>query len=100
VIWEIAMGDEIKIDVELGGTVIQGQPFKWQNHGPQSVLASGLENVCDSGSYNVPAKANGKAGEKGALVLSSATLGPHTYNTGPGGNTPTLKVDSSMPKSR
>lgn len=94
------MGDEIKIDVELGGTVLQGQPFKWQNHGPNKVLASGLEDVCDSGSYNVPGKANGKNGEKDAMVLSTATLGDHPYNTGPGAGTPVLKVDSSMPKGK
>jgi len=36
------MGNEIKIDVELGGTVTQGQPFKWKNTGPNKVKASGL----------------------------------------------------------
>jgi len=91
------MGDEPKIDVELGGTVYQGQPFKWQNHGAGNITASGLLAVCGVDSYDVPAKANGKAGEKGAVVLGTATLGPHTYSTGAGENTPTLKVDSTMP---
>jgi hypothetical protein len=94
------MGDEPKIDVELGGTVYQGQPFKWQNHGAGNIKASGLLAVCGVDSYDVPAKANGKAGEKGAVVLSTATLGDHTYSTGPGGTTPKLTVNSSAPKSR
>jgi hypothetical protein len=92
------MGNEIKIDVELGGAVIQGQPFKWKNTGPNKVKASGLRSVCGVDSYEVPAQGNGKAGEKDATVLSTATLGDHTYATGPGAGTPTLKVNSSMPK--
>jgi hypothetical protein len=91
------MGDEIKIDVELGGDVIQGQPFKWKNKGPNNVTASGLLAVCGVESYDVPGKANGKDGEKGATVLTTATLGDHPYQTGPGGTTPTLKVQGSMP---
>ena len=91
------MGDEIKIDVEKGGDVIQGEPFKWQNKGPNKVKASGLLAVCGVDSYEVPAEGNGKAGEKDATVLSTATLGPHTYSTGPGAGTPILKVNSTMP---
>jgi hypothetical protein len=91
------MGDEPKIDVELGGIVYLGKPFKWKNKGPNKVKASGLLAVCGVDSYDVPAPANGKEGEKDATVLSTATLGDHTYSTGPGGTTPTLKVDSSMP---
>jgi hypothetical protein len=91
------MGNEIKIDVELGGTVAQGQPFKWKNKGPNKVNASGLAGVCPDASYEVPAHGNGKDGEKDASVLSTATVGDHTYQTGPTGNTPTLKVNSSMP---
>ena len=94
------MGDELKIDVEVGGTVYQGQPFKWKNKGPNKIKASGLTGVCPDDSYEVPAPANGKGGEKDASVLSTATLGPHTYSAGPGGTTPTLKVDSSMPRKR
>lgn len=89
---------EIKIDVESGGSVIQGQPFKWKNTGPNKVKASGLSGVCPNDAYDVPGSANGKDGEKDASVLSTATLGDHTYNTGPAGNTPVLKVNSSMPK--
>jgi hypothetical protein len=92
------MADDPKIDVEKGGTVYQGKPFTFLNHGPNKVLASGLLSVCGVDSYTVPEKANDKAGEKGATVLGTATLGPHTYQTGPGENTPTLQVDSSMPK--
>jgi hypothetical protein len=92
------MGNEIKIDVELGGSVIQGQPFKWKNTGPNKVKASGLTGVCPHDSYEVPAQGNGSAGEKDASVLSTATVGDHTYQTGPGENTPTLRVNSSMPK--
>jgi hypothetical protein len=91
------MGDEPKIDVELGGIVYLGKPFKWKNKGSSSVQASGLLSVCGVSSYDVPGAENGKDGEKGATVLSTATLGDHTYSTGPGGTTPTLKVDSSMP---
>jgi hypothetical protein len=91
------MGDEIKVDVELGGTVIQGQPFKWKNTGPNKVKASGLSGVCSSDSYDVPGAANGKAGEKDAAVLPTATLGGHTYTTGPGAGNPVLTVNSSMP---
>ena len=91
------MGNEIKIDVELGGDVIQGQPFKWKNSGPNKVKASGLLAVCGVDSYDVPAKANGKDGEKDATVLATAALGPHEYTTGPGGTNPALKVGSSMP---
>jgi hypothetical protein len=94
------MGDEIKINVEDGGTVVQGQPFKWQNTGPNKVKASGLLAVCGVDSYDVPAQGNGKAGEKDATVLSTATPGDHTYQTGPGGTNPTLKVDSSIPGKR
>lgn len=94
------MGDEIKIDVEVGGPVVQGQPFKWQNHGAGKIKASGLLAVCGVDSYDVPAKANGKAGEKDAIVLSTATLGDHPYTTGPGGTNPVLKVDSSVPGKR
>ena len=92
------MGDEIKIDVQLGGTVIQGQPFKWQNHGAGKIKASGLLNVCDKDSYEVNPEANGKAGEKDAAVLSTATPGPHEYTIGPGGTNPVLHVDSSVPR--
>ena len=60
------MGHEIKIDVELGGTVTQGQPFKWKNKGPNKVNASGLAGVCPDASYEVPAHGNGKGGEKDA----------------------------------
>jgi hypothetical protein len=91
------MGDEPKIDVEVGGTVYQGQPFKWKNTKPNKVKASGLLPVCGVDSYEVPAQANGKAGEKDATVLDTATLGNHPYTTGPGGTNPVLKVDSSMP---
>jgi hypothetical protein len=91
------MGDEIKIDVELGGDVIQGQPFKWKNKGPNKVNASGLTGVCPDNSYEVPAHGNGKDGEKNASVLSTATLGDHPYSAGPGENTPILKVNSSTP---
>jgi hypothetical protein len=94
------MVDEIKIDVELGGDVIQGQPFKWKNKGPNKVNASGLTGVCPDNSYEVPAHGNGKDGEKDASVLSTATLGYHPYSAGPGENTPTLKVNSSMPKGK
>ena len=94
------MGDEPKIDVEVGGTVIQGQPFKWKNTGPNKVKASGLLAVCGVDSYDVPAQGGGKAGEKDAVVLATATLGPHTYSTGPGGTTPKLQVNSSMPGKR
>jgi hypothetical protein len=94
------MGDVIKIDIEKGGTVVQGQPFKWQNHGSNEMEVSGLDNVCETGSYKVPGEGGGKCGEKDAQVLSTATLGPHSYSTGPGGTTPKLKVDSSMPRSR
>jgi hypothetical protein len=93
------MGDVIKIDIEKGGTVVQGQPFRWQNHGPDQIEASGLDNVCKTGSYKVPGEGGGKCGEKDAEVLSTATLGDHTYSTGPGGNTPKLTVNSSSPKS-
>jgi hypothetical protein len=92
------MGDEIKIDVEVGGPVIQGQPFKWQNHGAGKIKASGLLPVCGVDSYEVPAQGNGKAGEKDAMVLSTATLGDHGYSTGPGGTNPVLKVGTAMPK--
>jgi hypothetical protein len=91
------MGDEIKIDVELGGDVIQGQPFKWKNKGPNKVKASGLLAVCGVDSYDVPAAANGKDGEKDASVLATATLGPHEYTTGPGGTNPSLKVGTAVP---
>jgi|UPI00037AD1B2 hypothetical protein len=91
------MGHEIKIDVELGGTVTQGEPFKWKNTGPNKVKASGLTGVCPDDSYEVPAQGNGKAGEKDASVLATASIGDHTYQTGPTGNTPTLKVQGSMP---
>lgn len=91
------MGDEIKIDVEVGGDVIQGQPFKWKNKGPNKVKASGLTAVCPVDSYDVPASANGKDGEKDASVLSTATLGDHEYTTGPGGTNPVLKVGTAMP---
>jgi hypothetical protein len=94
------MGDEIKINVEDGGTVTQGQPFKWQNTGPNKVNASGLLAVCGVDSYDVPAQGNGKAGEKDATVLSTATIGDHTYTTGPGATTPTLKVQGSMPRGK
>jgi hypothetical protein len=94
------MGDEIKIDVEKGGTVIQGQPFKWQNHGAGKIKASGLLNVCGKDSYDVDPESNGKAGEKDATVLSTATLGDHTYSTGPGAGTPILKVNSTMPSGK
>jgi hypothetical protein len=90
------MGNEIKIDVELGGDVIQGQPFKWKNKGPNKVKASGLTGVCPDDSYEVPAPGNGKDGEKDASVLATATLGNHTYQTGPGETNPSLKVNSSM----
>jgi hypothetical protein len=90
------MGEEIKIDVELGGDVIQGQPFKWKNKGPNSVTASGLLAVCGVESYDVPKKENGKDGEKGATVLTTATLGAHEYSTGPGGTNPSLKVGTAM----
>lgn len=92
--------DEIKIDVEAGGPVVQGQPFKWQNHGAGKIKASGLLAVCGVDSYDVPAKANGKAGEKDATVLSTATLGDHPYTTGPGGTNPVLKVQGSVPGKR
>ena len=94
------MGNEIKIDVELGGDVIQGQPFKWKNKGPNKVNASGLTGVCPDNSYEVPAHGNGKDGEKDASVLSTATLGDHPYSAGPGENTPILKVNSSMPSGK
>ncbi|HEY3988462.1 MAG TPA: hypothetical protein VGM02_04130 [Acidobacteriaceae bacterium] len=92
------MVDEIKVDVEKGGPVVQGQPFKWQNHGAGKIKASGLANVCDKDSYDVDPGSNGKPGEKDAAVQISATLGPHPYNTGPGGTNPVLNVNSSMPK--
>jgi hypothetical protein len=92
------MADEIKVDVEKGGPVVQGQPFKWQNHGAGKIKASGLLNVCDKDSYDVDPGSNGKAGEKDAKVLSTATLGDHSYDTGPGGSTPKLTVNSSMPR--
>jgi hypothetical protein len=93
------MGDDvIKIDIEKGGTVVQGQPFRWQNHGPSQIEASGLDNVCETGSYKVPGEGGGKCGEKDAKVLSTATLGDHTYSTGPGGTTPVLKVNNTMPR--
>jgi hypothetical protein len=91
------MGNEIKIDVELGGDVIQGQPFKWKNKGSNKVKASGLTEVCPNDSYDVPAAANGKDGEKDASVLATATLGPHEYTTGPGGTNPSLKVGTAVP---
>jgi hypothetical protein len=91
------MGDEPKIDVQVGGPVIQGQPFKWKNTGPNKVKASGLLAVCGVDSYEVPAQASGKAGEKDAMVLTTATLGDHPYTAGPGAGTPVLKVNSSMP---
>lgn len=94
------MGNEIKIDVELGGDVIQGQPFKWKNKGPNKVKASGLLPVCGVDSYDVPAASSGKDGEKDATVLATATLGSHEYTTGPGGTNPSLKVNSSMPGKR
>jgi hypothetical protein len=94
------MGNEIKIDVELGGTVTQGQPFKWKNTGPNKVKASGLAGVCDADSYDVPGQSNGKDGKKDASVLSTATLGDHPYSAGPGENTPILKVNSSMPSGK
>jgi hypothetical protein len=94
------MGNEIKIDVAVGGDVIQGQPFKWKNTGPNKVKASGLTGVCPDDSYEVPAQGNGKAGEKDASVLATATLGPHEYTTGPGGTNPSLKVGSSIPGKR
>jgi hypothetical protein len=87
------MTKEIKIDVELGGEVTQGQPFKWKNNGPNKVKASGLLVVCGVDSYDVPA-----AGEKDATVLATATLGPHEYTTGPGGTNPKLTVNTSMPR--
>jgi hypothetical protein len=91
------MGNEIKIDVESGGTVIQGQPFKWKNKGPNKVKASGLTGVCPDDSYEVPAQGNGKDGEKDASVLATASLGDHSYQAGPTATTPTLRVNSSMP---
>jgi hypothetical protein len=94
------MGDEPKIDVQVGGTVNQGQAFKWKNTGPNKVKASGLLAVCGVDSYEVPAEGNGKAGEKDATVLSTATLGDHPYTTGPGGTNPVLKVQGSMPGKR
>jgi hypothetical protein len=90
------MEHEIKIDVELGGTVAQGQPFKWKNKGPNKVKATGLSGVCPDNSYEVPAHGNGKDGEKDASVLATATIGDHTYQAGPIENTPTLKVQGSM----
>jgi hypothetical protein len=96
----MAMVDEIKIDVEVGGPVIQGQPFKWQNHGAGKIKASGLLNVCDKDSYDVDPASGGKAGEKGAAVLSTAALGPHEYQTGAGGTNPKLTVNTSMPGSK
>lgn len=92
------MGNEIKIDVELGGNVIQGQPFKWKNKGPNKVKASGLTGVCPQDSYEVPGAANGKDGEKDASVLSTATLEPHEYTVGSGQTNPSLTVNSSMPR--
>ena len=92
------MGNEIKIDVQLGGDVVQGQPFKWKNTGPNKVKASGLAGVCPDNAYEVPAQGNGKAGEKDASVLATATLGAHEYTTGTGGTNPSLKVNSSVPR--
>jgi hypothetical protein len=94
------MVDEPKIDVEVGGTVYVGQPFKWKNTGPNKIKASGLLPVCGVDSYEVPAQGNGKAGEKDATVLSTATVGDHEYTTGPGGTNPVLKVQGSMPGKR
>jgi hypothetical protein len=91
---------EIKIDVELGGEVTQGQPFKWKNKGPNKVNASGLTGVCPDNSYEVPAHGNGKDGEKDASVLATATVGSHEYTTGSGQTNPSLKVNSSMPYDR
>jgi hypothetical protein len=92
------MGDEIKIDIEKGGPVVQGQPFKWQNHRSSQIEASGLDDVCETGSYKVPGEGGGKCGEKDAKVLSTATLGDHGYSTGAGGTNPVLKVGTAMPK--
>jgi hypothetical protein len=89
------MGKEIKIDVELGGDVTLGQPFKWKNKGPNKIKASGLLAVCGVDSYDVPGAGNGKDGEKDATVLATATLGPHEYTTGSGQTNPSLKVNSS-----
>lgn len=85
----------IEINVELGGDVTLGQPFKWKNKGSNKVKASGLSTVCPNDSYDVPGAANGKDGEKDASVLPTATVGTHEYTIGPGQTNPSLKVNSS-----
>lgn len=90
------MGDEPKIDVQNGGTVYVGQPFKWKNTGPNKVTASGLAAVCTDSSYEVPAASGGKEGTKDASVMPTATPGNYEYtvSNNPKQTNPALKVES------
>lgn len=95
------MGDETKIDVKNGGTVYQGQPFRWKNTGPNKVTASGLAACCPDDSYDVPAPSGGKEGGKDASILSTAVVGksyPYTVTDGDKNTQPKLTVDSSVPR--
>lgn len=93
------MGDEPKIDVQNGGTVYVGQPFKWKNAGSNKVTASNLAAVCTDSSYEVPPSSGGKEGTKDAMVLATATTGPHQYTVSDGikQTSPSLTVNSSVP---
>jgi hypothetical protein len=92
--------DEPKINVQDGGIVYVGQPFKWKNTGPNKVTASGLGACCPDPSYEVPAQANGKEGNKDASIMTGVQPGnyPYTVSDGIKDTNPSLTVNTSMPK--
>jgi len=89
-----------KVKCPDGGTVTLGETFDWENNSSKAVSITNCGSFLTQSSYTVPAKNGGTPGTTPATVLTDITPGNYTYTEDTiTGSTPTMKVNSSMPKS-
>ena len=89
-----------KIKCPDGGIVTVGETFDWTNGSSKQVTISNCSSFLTLPSYLVPAKSNGVDGTCPATVKTGISPGDYTYTEEPSttAGTPTMKVNSSMPK--
>jgi hypothetical protein len=89
-----------KIACPSGGTVTAGETFDWENDTPKVVNITNCGAFLTQSSYTVPAKQGNTPGTCPATVKTVVIPGDYTYTEEPSttASTPTMKVNSSMPK--
>jgi len=89
-----------KIPCPSGGSVIEGETFDWQNDTPKTATITNTGSFLTETSYSVPPKQGNNPGTCPATVQTGISPGDYTYTVSESltESTPTMKVNSSMPK--